>query len=65
MCGFFSLLQKNVLDRRRCDTCEQLRIAIEKFKTYGSAAAYLADIGLTGSFWTGTDHWRPVAARRR
>jgi putative transposase len=26
--SFFSLLQKNVLDRRRCDTREQLRIAI-------------------------------------
>jgi hypothetical protein len=28
MCGFFSLLQKNVLDPRRWDTREQLRIAI-------------------------------------
>src|SRR4029079_5346318 len=26
--SFFSLLQKNVLDRRRCDTPEELRIAI-------------------------------------
>jgi len=26
--GFFSLLQKNVLDRRRWDTREELRIAI-------------------------------------
>ena len=44
--SFFSLLQKNVLDRRRWDTREELRIAIVTWieRTYHRRRPYRASI---------------------